>query len=402
MLRIGQIRRICLPRPRFFSCTSAGIVVLLVSVSRPGAAQERSPLVESIDLHVPVAPASVRIGGSLHLVYELHMTNARPDTVRLERIRILSSDDTTRTLAEFRGEALARHVQPLPRGASSDPATTFAPGVRRVFYAWLPLPAAAAAPNALRHIVDLSTRRAQASSELVVRSAPLQISRASPVTLHPPLRGGPWVALYDPLLAGGHRMATYALDGRARIPARYAMDWVKLPTSGVFDAQSRAPDHNGYGADVLAVAEGTIVGAVDDMPDNDDTTAPARRGVEYASGNYVVLALGVNRFAFYEHLKPGSIRVRNGQRVRPGDVLAQLGNSGSSSIGPHLHFHVSDANALLAAEGMPFVFRSFQQLGAFGSIHQFVDGVRWGEAPNSNGQTRTLEMPAPNAVLLFP
>ncbi len=40
-------------------------------------------------------------------------------------------------------------------------------------------------------------------------------------------------------------------------------------------------------------------------------------------------------------------------------MIAKLGSSGSTSIGPHLHFHVADASSLLAAEGMPFVFRQF-------------------------------------------
>jgi murein DD-endopeptidase MepM/ murein hydrolase activator NlpD len=48
----------------------------------------------------------------------------------------------------------------------------------------------------------------------------------------------------------------------------------------------------------------------------------------------VILALGKGRFAFYAHLKPGSLRVKRGDRVREGEVLALLGNSGSST-GPH-------------------------------------------------------------------
>ncbi len=65
---------------------------------------------------------------------------------------------------------------------------------------------------------------------------------------------------------------------------------------------------------------------------------------ESASGNYVALDLGGGRFAFYEHLQQGSIMVKPGSGCTRGEVIAKLGSSGSTSIGPHLHFHVADAN----------------------------------------------------------
>ena len=90
---------------------------------------------------------------------------------------------------------------------------------------------------------------------------------------------------------------------------------------------------------MLAVADGTIVAAVDDTSDRTPQPVPP----ESASGNYVALDVGGGRFAFYEHLQQGSIVVKPGQRVSRGDVIAKLGSSGSTSIGPHLHFHVADA-----------------------------------------------------------
>jgi hypothetical protein len=41
---------------------------------------------------------------------------------------------------------------------------------------------------------------------------------------------------------------------------------------------------------------------------------------------------------------------RPGDRVRRGELLGRLGNSGSST-GPHLHFQVMDRPSALAAEG---------------------------------------------------
>jgi murein DD-endopeptidase MepM/ murein hydrolase activator NlpD len=120
---------------------------------------------------------------------------------------------------------------------------------------------------------------------------------------------------------------------------------------------------------------------------------------EKASGNYVSLDLGAGRFAFYEHLKQGSVVVRPGDRVKRGQVVAQLGSSGSTSTGPHLHFHVADANSLLGAEGIPFVFERFEHVGAFTSIEAVPQGQRYVDAPPALEQNAR---PSPNAVVRFP
>ena len=109
------------------------------------------------------------------------------------------------------------------------------------------------------------------------------------------------------------------------------------------------------------------------------------------------LDLGDGRFAVYEHLKPGTIGVRPGQRVRRGEVVAQLGFTGDST-GPHLHLHVGDAAAPLGAEGLPFVFDRFEVLGRYPDIAA-MGKARW--SPEGAGR-RSNERPASNAVVNFP
>jgi murein DD-endopeptidase MepM/ murein hydrolase activator NlpD len=128
---------------------------------------------------------------------------------------------------------------------------------------------------------------------------------------------------------------------------------------------------------------------------------PAPVPLERASGNYVALDLGDGRFAFYEHLRQGSIVARAGERVRRGQTIGQLGSSGSTSIGPHLHFHVADANAALAAEGLPFVIRRFEHLGAYSSLDAFRPGASWTPAPPGRAGVRRMEHPASVAVVRF-
>ena len=76
-------------------------------------------------------------------------------------------------------------------------------------------------------------------------------------------------------------------------------------------------------------------------------------------GNYLILDVGAGRYAFYAHLQPGSLRVNIGDRVKRGEVLAKLGNSGNSTA-PHLHFHICDHNAALQCQGMPYVLEAFE------------------------------------------
>ncbi|MGH7711525.1 MAG: M23 family metallopeptidase [Gemmatimonadaceae bacterium] len=387
--------------PRFVTACASRTTGFLLWLAPLGyaAAQQRSEIVQSVDLLVPVSPAVVAVGGVPHLVHELHITNLQSAEIAITRLQVIG-DAPNATLGDFRDSALASILaRPgLRRGQVA--VDIMPPGSRTVAYFWIPLVHDAAPPRVVRHRLELSVRRSADTVSTTFEGAESSVSRQQPVVLDPPLRGGPWVAIYDPLLIGGHRTAFYTIDGRARIPARYAIDWIRLPASGTIDKPDAA-DRNGFGADVLAVADGIIASAVDDTPDNEGAPTPAAHRLENASGNYIAIDLGDGRFAFYEHLKRGSIRVKKGDRVRRGQVIAQLGNSGSSSIGPHLHFHVSDANHTLAAEGLPFVFRRFEQLGAFRSIAALIAGERWAPAAQREN-IRIQERPIPNAVLRFP
>jgi murein DD-endopeptidase MepM/ murein hydrolase activator NlpD len=75
-------------------------------------------------------------------------------------------------------------------------------------------------------------------------------------------------------------------------------------------------------------------------------------------------------FAGYAHLVPGSVRVDQGDRVRTGDVLGELGNSRNSN-GPHLHFQLMNEPSLLASTGLPLEFRELRLTGVIPSIDAF-------------------------------
>lgn len=364
------------------------------------AAEPRTALVQSVDLQVPFAPAHVTVSGKRHLAYELHITNFRPVDVELLRVDIVDSGNGNR-LARLSGTELAEQLNRVGAHVAGAERQRVPAGARAILYLWLPLASGTTMPVQLEHSIELDLIRPSGRERAVVTDAGTLVRGQEPIVLDMPLRGGPWVALYNPTMVGGHRTSIYTINGRARIPARFAIDWVKLADDASHargDTKSIANWH-GYGAEVLAVADGTIVDAVDDMAEGATLSdAHGSLPLENASGNYVTLDLGQGRYAFYEHLKHGSLTVKRGDRVKRGQVIARLGNSGSSSSGPHLHFHVADAAAELAAEGIPYVFRNFDVLGTFDAIDSFETGERW--KPAGAGK-RSKELPAANTVIVF-
>lgn len=74
------------------------------------------------------------------------------------------------------------------------------------------------------------------------------------------------------------------------------------------------------------------------------------------AGNHVLLDLGHGTYALLGHLRASSAKVRTGDRVRAGDLIGRVGNSGNSSE-PHLHFHVQDSPRLSCGTGLPVRFR---------------------------------------------
>ena len=344
----------------------------------------RTPLVQSVDVQIPVPPAPVTIAGKPHLVYELHVTNFRNVDLTLTELEIVD-------LVRWRDAELAKRMFFVGGGSR------LSAGSRAVVYVWL---ATDTIPAKLQHRITFTAGDEQG----VVEVAPVAIRNEAPVVLSAPLRGGPWVALYDPLMPRGHRTAIYTIGGRARIPARFAIDWIRMDDQATLanGDSSKISNWHGYGAEVLAVADAVVAEAKDDIDEHELISgAHGPMKLENASGNYVALDLGNGRYAFYEHLKRGSVKVRAGDRVKRGQVIGLLGNSGSSSSGPHLHFHVSDANATLEAEGLPYVFRSFDVIGAYDSIRDHASGKRWNAAPAGTGGRRAMELPATNTVILF-
>jgi murein DD-endopeptidase len=377
----------------------ACMLALTSGTSTVARGADRDTLRESFDLQVGFAPRPVEIDGAPHLSYELRLANFTRDSLQPTAIDVRDARDGRR-LASFRGDALAPLLAMPPPARGGDPGDrAIASGTHALLYLDFAL-VTGTIPSRLEHRIEY--RVAGTDATHVVEGAPVDVPDAAAIVLGPPLRGGPWAAIHHPSWPRGHRRVPYTIDGRARIPGRHAIDWVRLDDDGHSSAGDPdiASNAFGHGADVLAVADAVVAATRDDMRESATVSAHPRHALADASGNHVALDLGAGRFAFYEHLRPGSVRVARGDRVRRGQVIAALGFTGDST-GPHLHFHVADANSPLGAEGLPFVLDRFRELGRYEDIGA-LGKAKWAPALDAGSIERVHEHPAPNVVVEFP
>lgn len=361
---------------------TAASLLATVLLATGAAAQLRPSPGPALALHVSVPPSAVLTDGLHHLLYELHLENRGDVAVTLLRLEI-HTDSTTRATLE--GDAF---IRALDTPADREAPLALAPGQRRVLYLAL---GEENPSRVIRHLIRTTTPGVEGMLEVPV-------DRTPPVVLGAPLAGGPWAAVYHSDWERGHRRVFYTVDGVTRLPGRYTIDFVKLDAAGrTARGDVDVVEHSlGYGADVLAVSDGTVAALRDGMPEAARVSARVKHSQEDAAGNFISLDLGNGRFAVYEHLKPGSLRVRRGARVRRGEVVGQVGFSGDST-GPHLHLHVGDAASPLAAEGRPFVFSRFDVLGRYPDI-SVMGKAPW--EPGGAGR-RQNERPGANVIVDF-
>ena len=75
----------------------------------------------------------------------------------------------------------------------------------------------------------------------------------------------------------------------------------------------------------------------------------------YIPGNTVIIKTANDEYLFFAHFKQHSIKVKQGQQVKQGELLGLCGNSGNSTE-PHLHFQIQNVENMNKATGVKSYF----------------------------------------------
>ncbi|MBS4001385.1 MAG: urea transporter, partial [Desulfobulbaceae bacterium] len=116
---------------------------------------------------------------------------------------------------------------------------------------------------------------------------------------------------------------------------KYAWDFV------VVDSEGKQFSNNGdllsdyycFKLPVIAPLDGEVVKITDGIPDNQIGNINTIKNW----GNTIIIKHEYGLYSAISHLEQGSFKVKIGERVKKGDLLAQCGNSGRSPY-PHIHF----------------------------------------------------------------
>jgi hypothetical protein len=310
--------------------------------------------------------------GKVHLAYEIVLVNMAPGDIGLEKVETLDAASGA-VLGTMEGDGLAQML----KFNGGNKGITLSGGGSGTLFMDVTLANDATVPKAIKHRFNIDvakTAPAQVSGDhdpapeppqaLVFTSDPLQVGPAA-VVIAPPLKGSNWVA------GGGccappsyHRGATLPINGAIHVAERFAIDFVQLNDKNMLIAGpiEKLSSYAYFGDEIYSVADGTVVGTADGLEEQVPGKLPADATIHMAAGNHVVVDIGEGRFAFYAHMQPGSVRVKVGDKVKTGQVLGLLGNSGNTDT-PHLHFHVMDGPSPLVSNSLPYVFTAFTGQG---------------------------------------
>lgn len=309
----------------------------------------------AITINIYDTPRAVVALDKAYLIYEIYLTSYMTTPITLTSLETLAA-----TQPLLKPEDFAKSIQTVNPNDKVNP-FIFQPGESKIIYMWFPFDELSKVPSQLKHVFRFTT---ESDGENYKLFYPVQeVNKTPPLIVGPPLRGSNWVAGNGLSNGSAHRRAVNYFNGRPYFAERYAIDFVQMDAEGsTFTGdENKNSSYYAYNQDLLAVAKGKVVLVKDGIPENIPHSGKLAEPLTLNNigGNFIILDLGNGKFASYAHLIPGSLKVKVGDFVNPGQVMAKLGNSGNSSE-PHLHFHIGDKPSMLVTNGIPYGFDQFK------------------------------------------
>ncbi len=332
------------------------------TVQQPAAGPQVTPLL------VSSTNAPLRVLGSdglQHLEYDLVFTNVFTAPVTLTAIQVFGPDGDE--LLRLVGDALVAGTMPIYGGEPSA-VVPVAGTVATIVDLTLTTDAV---PMQITHRISFDlpadTQWLSFIGGRTIDGPSLTVDPDVPLVIASPLRGDGWLDENGCCAPESiHRWLRQVADGsRLNKIEMFAIDWAQLQDGRLYSGDGSLNEQFfGFGADVLAVAPGTVVSVRDGMPDQTPGQPPAGllQPADYA-GNNVVVQIAPAVWAVYLHLQQGSIQASVGDQVAVGQRLGALGNSGNS-LAPHLHFQLSDGPNFATSSSLPFLLDHYTLAGS--------------------------------------
>jgi len=327
--------------------------------------------------------------GLYYLIYELFLTNSNTFDWDVISIDVLENNDEGNLIFSLSGEELAGRMQQVGTHVQT---TTLEPVQSGLVFITLSFENAEDIPANLVHRLTITgpdgllpefiisfLQLPEDQDTLPEIAGKVEVNNQDVIVLGPPLEGTGWVVANGCCNSETHMRTALPVNGKIRISQRFAIDWLKISEDNrLFVGDPQVLENwFGYNQNILAVGDAQVVLAVDKFEDQVPFVLPTEAGaitLDGIDGNNVVLALENGQFAFYAHLKPGSVTVEAGDFVKKGDVIGLLGNTGNTSA-PHLHLHIMETASSLGSNGLPYVFESYNLIGQTTDESFFDDGL---------------------------
>jgi Peptidase family M23 len=385
---------------RFVGCALMGIVMFGFCASSGGAQAHEA--MTPVLLTVKDAPVPFKgSDGRVHLMYEVWTANFSSGNVTVEKVEVLGDG---KVLQSFDAAAIAGRLQPAGQRESSQ---KLAGSAQALLFLHVILEPGAAVPTKLLHRVTIHADAAPPGmQEMTESGGEVSVDRRPVVVIGPPLEGEGYISADSCCDASRHTRAALPVNGRVWLAQRYAVDWEQLDAQGhIYQGpREKVESYTIFGKPVLAVGDGVVMSVTEGLPEQTPGKYPTNIALDAADGNSVILDLGGEHYAIYAHMQPGTIKVHKGERVKLGQVIGLVGNTGNS-VAPHLHFQMSDRPSSLASNGLPYEIRDFEVRGKTPGTAAFdlaeEKGTRLEVAPFTPVQQIKAALPLDQLIITF-
>jgi len=396
-----ELRRLLRPAFALFAL----LMIALAALTLPASAQVSDAPEAMTPLLLSVSDAPVPFNGSdgrTHLVYELAITNFSSAVVAVEKVEVLGDGVVLQTLDPA---AIATRLQPAGEREST---ASLSKSTAALLFLHVILEPGAPIPHQLTHrILARVSAAPPGRQEITETGGPTTVDRQPVVVIGPPLAGSGYISADSCCDATRHTRAALPVNGRVWISQRMAVDWEQIDAeSRVYSGpREKLESYTIFGKPVLAVADGVVINAANDQPEQFPGKFPSGISLTAADGNFVILDLGQHLYALYAHMQPRSVQVHKGDHVTRGQVIGLVGNTGNS-IAPHLHFQVMSGESSFTSNGLPYEIDSFQVNGQTPGTAAFDEAEARGTplmiTPVSPPKSVKEALPLDQLIISFP